>query len=157
MGAPFEASLQEIEIWLEEQMLLLGTPAQRLVLWYLATHSFRREDNPEGGVPGQVLAGYTPLARIRRGTGLGDSTVRYALEYLQANGYIIAEMVPGHGKSRIFVYWTDKADDMRADYRAGIKPLMKAFQRKTTDPVKTEKKQADAVILQFPKRQNLTE
>jgi hypothetical protein len=132
MGLPTDrdVGLYEVMGWAEEQSLHLRSPAQRLILWYLCLHAWRVEDNPEGREVGDVLSKFAAIARIQRHTGLSDKTVRAGLQELQEEGYILANMAPGNGTSTIAIFWSETADERRADYRDGIRPLPKGFQRK---------------------------
>jgi DNA-binding transcriptional ArsR family regulator len=139
-------SLHEVLEWVQAQAEYLHSPSARFVLWYLALNAFRHENNPEGGLVGQVMTGRANIAKIQSATGYSDKTVREALHQLQDAGYIIAEMSRGRGKSRIFVYWTPLADEMRSNFRRGIKPLLKGFERTIT----TNKKPEKGLLLAFP-------
>jgi hypothetical protein len=150
---PGEVDLYDVMEWAEEQSMFLRTPGQRLVLWYLCVHAFRREDNPEGRGVGDVLSAFTSIARIQRGTGLGRSTVLEALETLQYLGYLVADLKPGNGRSRISLFWTEGSDERRADDRDGIRALPKGF-RKT--PQRLEIVKQDAIILPFQSSRNRT-
>jgi hypothetical protein len=132
-----DVGLHEVMGWAEEQSLHLRSPAQRLILWYLCLHAWRVEDNAEGREVGDVLSRYTTIARIQRHTGLSDKTVRAGLRELQEEGFIFADMAPGNGKSTISVFWNETADERRADYRAGIRPLPKGFKREPKQEVDT--------------------
>jgi hypothetical protein len=135
MGLPTgEVGLHEVLEWAEEQAPFLRSPATRLVLIYLCTHTWRVPENPEKRNVGDVLSRYASVARIQRGTGLSDKTVRGALRELQSEGYIIANLKHGNGKSEIGVFWEEGHDEFRADYRAGIKPLPKPFRRGSRTP-----------------------
>ena len=151
---PGEVALHEVMAWAQEQTPFLPHASQRFVLWYLCVNAFRYEDNPEGRHVGCVLSAYAPVARICAGTGLSERAVRGALRYLQDNGYVHAEHVPGNGKSSIAVYWTEGADERRADFRAGIRPLPKGFQRDVRTPRKAHHL---AVVTNLPLRQPLPE
>ena len=131
-----EVGLHEVLEWAEEQAQFLRSPATRLVLIYLCHHAWRTNTNPEGRSIGDVLSRYASVARIQRGTGLSDKTVRAALQELQSEGYIIANLKHGNGKSEIGVFWEEEHDDFRADFRAGIKPLPKPFRAPEPTPLK---------------------
>jgi hypothetical protein len=136
MGLPTgEVGLHEVLEWAEEQALFLRSPATRLVLIYLCHHAWRTDTNPESRSVGDVLSAYASVARIQRHTGLSDKTVRAALQELQAEGYIIANLKHGNGRSEIGVFWEEDHDEFRADWRAGIKPLPKPFRAPESAPL----------------------
>jgi hypothetical protein len=156
MGLPTgEVSLNEVMGWAQEQTEHLRSPASRLVLWYLCINAFRHPDNPEGRDVGDVLSAYTPIARICAGTALGARTVRDALTELQEEGFILADMKRGRGQSRITVFWNEHSDQIRADYRRGIRDLPKGFKRVEQTPQVGLSPVSEATILQFPNRQDL--
>lgn len=128
-----EVGLHEVLEWAEEQAQFLRSPSTRLVLIYLCHHAWRTEDNAEGRNVGDVLSRYASIARIQRGTGLSDRTVRTALRELQEEGYVIANLKHGNGRSEIGVFWEANHDEFREDYRAGIKPLPKPFRTSQTE------------------------
>jgi DNA-binding PadR family transcriptional regulator len=152
---PGEVDLHDVMGWAQEQSVFLRSPSMRLVLWYLCVNAFRHVNNPENREPGDVLSAYATVARIQRGTGLSDKSVREALQELQDEGYIVADLKHGRGKSRITVFWTEQADERRADFRDGIRDLPKGFQRtpKSTAPT-LELVSQDAKILPFRSGKN---
>jgi hypothetical protein len=143
--------------WAQEQTPFLRTPSQRLVLWYLCINAFRHSNNREGREPGDVLSAFVPIARVQRGTGLSKRQAIYALQDLQDAGYIIREMRTGNGKSRIAVFWSENFDQIREDFRAGVKPLPKQFSR--TIPVRNApvQEEREGNVIPFPKVQPLHE
>lgn len=129
-----EVHLDEVMAWAQEQSQYMMSPSQTLVLWYLCINAFRHETNYEDRYPGDVLSGRVSLSKIQMGTGLSQRAVRYALDDLQDWGYICAVHKPGNGKSRITVYWTSDADEMRAEVRAGVRTIPVGFKRETQSP-----------------------
>jgi DNA-binding MarR family transcriptional regulator len=132
-----DVALRDVLEWVQEQAQFL-TPTQHHVLFYLASNAFVTNANPENRKPGDVYSGRCALSKIAHRTGLSQRAVRYALDALQEAGYVVAELQPGHGKSKITVFWMEAADEMRAEFRSGSKPLPKGFQK----VVKAPKKQA---------------
>lgn len=125
-----EVQQYEVLEWAQEQAQYL-TPTQTLVLWYLCINAWHTPNNSEGAQEGMVLSGRTPLRKIQMRTGLGERTVRDALNALQDNGYIWRESKPGNGQSRICVFWHEGADERRAEFRAGVRDLPEAMKRKS--------------------------
>jgi DNA-binding transcriptional ArsR family regulator len=151
MGIPSEGEVtpHEVNEWVQEQAQYLSC-TRLLVLWYLAANAFRTESNPESEPIGRVMSGRTAMSKIQYRTGLGERTVRDALRDLQAAGYIIAEHKSGNGRSLVHVFWGDIYDNMRAEFRAGIRALPKNFRR--TEPAKPKRGlevAPDADILPF--------
>lgn len=124
-----------------------------MVLLDLCIHAWRHEDNEERAPAGLVLRKHSSLAAIQRTTGLSKRAVQDALETLRRAGYVITRFRPGYGNSQIMVFWTEGADQMRADYRAGIKPLLKDFQKDEKEPRKPLEVVREGNIIQFPKVQ----
>ena len=128
-----EVDLYEVMEWAQEQAQFLA-PSSTLVLWYLCINAFRTHTNREGRQPGEVMSGRTPMSKIQMRTGLSESSVRRALRDLQDAGYIIAEHKPGNGQSHVTVFWAEVYDDMRAEFRAGVRALPGAFKRAVREP-----------------------
>ena len=149
-----ESTLREVTEWGWRQADYL-TPTQHHVLLYLSQNAFLTEDNPEGAMRGQVYRARTSMAAIRRGTGLSERTVRDALRALQDQAYVLSEMSPGYGVSRIVVFWNEVADALREDFRAGVKPLPKVFRRPQRVAPETQLSDNQDNIVQFPYRQQL--
>jgi hypothetical protein len=70
------------------------------------------------------------LRKIQMRTGLGERTVRDALNSLQDAGYIWRKSLPGNGQSQIMVFWSAGADERRAEFRAGVRDLPEGLRRK---------------------------
>ena len=151
MSSTSGITLREVTEWVWDQAAYL-TPTQMLVLAYLATNAFLTSDNPEDALPGQVYAGRSSLAKIQRGTGLANSTVRRILEELQDEGYVLANMLTGRGKSTINVFWSAEMDDIRADVRTGARRLPKWLQRTVKTTKNSIPEGPDATVLPFPNR-----
>ena len=147
-GLPFEEEvyLSEVVEWAQEQTQFL-TPTQAHVLLYLCCNAWT-SDNPEGPI-GQVLSGRTALRKIQMGTGLSQRTVRYALDALQDNGYIWCKHAPGNGKSQIVIFWSEAADERRAEFRAGVRPLPEGFKREIKRRPKRIAGDSGSNIVQF--------
>lgn len=129
MGLPTgEVGLHEVMEWAQDQAQFL-TPTQTLVLWYLTINAFRTDNNREGREPGDVMSGRTALRKIQMRTGLSQRAVRYALDDLQDLGYIYADHRPGNGRSRVAVFWSEGADERRAEARAGVRALPEGLKR----------------------------
>lgn len=136
--------------WAQEQAIYLSPPAAHHVLLYLCLNAFYKGDNPEGRSPGDVLSAYASMAKIQRYTGLSESSVRRALRTLEDNGYVSARMLPGKGKSEIGIFWTASADEMREEFRAGIRDLPKGMRRSDrVAPKKTPKKVDNVISVEF--------
>lgn len=147
-----DPSSMDVYRWVEEQMRFLDRPGSRQTLTYLAMNAFRTEDNPEEVGEGRVMSGKATVAKIQWGTGLSRRGVFDALRDLQRQGYIIAAMEKGRGKSKIRVYWSAEAHEMRENFRAGIKPLPSAFATPETPSPEVTKEQKEAIILPFRMR-----
>lgn len=141
---------RDVNEWVMGQAQYLS-PTQTLVLWYLAANAWLSEC--EEGKEGEVMSGRTPTTKIMMRTGLGERTVRDALRALQDEGYIIADMQRGNGKSTITVFWDPAMDVIREEYRAGVRSLPKYFQRQEKEPVAKLQTVTEATILKFPNRQ----
>lgn len=141
----------EVMRWAQEQAQFLSPP-QTLVLWYLCLNAWHKPDNPENEHVGTVLSGRTPLSKIRMRTGLSDRGVRDALNALQDKGYIFRESKPGWGQSRIEVFWSEGADEFRAELRAGVVDLPEAMKRKVKTRERGLTVVSDADIVEFPLR-----
>lgn len=137
-----EVASYEVSEWVQEQAQFLS-PTQTFVLWYLAANAWHTPDNPEGRLVGDVLSGRCLLSSIKHRTGLSEKAIRNALKDLQRQGYIIAQLRPGNGQSRITVFWEGKFDQIRAEFRSGAKPLPKHFDL----PVKVQKSRHLATVV----------
>lgn len=114
--------------WALEQAQYL-TPTQHHVLLYLCISAWHKADNPENEPMGMVLSGLTALRKIQMGTGLSQRAVRNALDGLQDAGYILCKHRPGNGRSDIAVLWWEDFDEIREEFRAGVRDLPKEWQR----------------------------
>jgi hypothetical protein len=142
--------------WAQEQAKFL-TPPQTLVLWCLCLNAWYKPDNTENAPVGQVLAGCTPLSKIRMKTGLSDRAVRDALNALQDNGYIYRESKAGWGKSTILVFWSEGADEIREEFRAGVRDLPESIKRKPRTHSKRIIGDYGDNIVEFPLRHQTPE
>lgn len=145
-----EVSLHDVVGWVQEQQVFLAHPADALLLWYLSVNAFRSPNNPEHRHTGDVLSAYANLARMQRGTGRSRETVRRSLGSLQEQMYILADMKPGNGKSRVSVFWGESADARRADARDGIRPLPEGLKKQKKVKERHLSVVSDRNILQFP-------
>ena len=62
-----------------------------LVMLYLWTYTWRRNDQAMDAIRGYVLSGKAPFKRIMQATGLSRDTVNTSLERLRAGGWIETE------------------------------------------------------------------
>jgi DNA-binding MarR family transcriptional regulator len=147
MGLPLgEVSQHEVLEWAQEQAQYLS-PTQSHVLLYLCINAWHTTSNHEGRSPGDVLSGRTALSKIQMRTGLGKTAVKDALDALQDAGYIVANHRPGNGKSWISVYWSESADDIRAEVRAGVRALPEVLRREIkTRPKRIVGSSADNIV-----------
>lgn len=151
MGLPQGGvTLNEVMEWAQEQSQFL-TPTQTLVLWYLCINAFRTDENPEGALAGYVFSGRVPQAKICLRTGLSRHAVRDALIDLQDTGYIIYQSKRGRGESECVVFWSETADEMRAEVRAGIREIPEGMKRKK-QPSNNDPLPDNVVQLNAPER-----
>lgn len=115
--------------WAQEQAVHLRPASLHHVLLYLCMNAFYTNKNAENMQPGNVLTGRTRLRTIQRYTGLSRRTVQRALDSLQDNGYVIISMDGGRESNGIYVAWTEAMDEVRTEWRAGLRNLPKAFGR----------------------------
>lgn len=147
-----DTSLRVVTEWGLRQAVHLS-PSRHHVLLYLCASAFLTDTNPENAYAGQVYRARSTFAAIRKHTGYSERTVRDALRDLQEAAYVLTDMKPGVGKSRILVLWDDKHEALRDDLRAGVKTLPTYLRRAQKGEKTAPVQQEDAIILQFPYRQ----